>query len=180
MMDESGSVVAVTVIGGDRPRIVESVTRVLFEAGCNLEDATSTILRGHFAMMLIVKIPTGSKAEDLEQRLSVAGADLGLTVSVRPVDDAALEVTPPSHMLSVYGADHPGIVFRVAEVLANAGFNVTDLTSRVLGPGDQPLYALMMEVAGSDSEGDPTAALEGLKEELGVDITIHPIDADLL
>ena len=168
---------AVSVIGDDRPGIVAGVTKALFEAGCNLQDVSSTILRGHFSMVLIVELGEASTPEELESRLSGATSDLGLIVAVRPVGEAQHDVTAPSHMVSVYGADQPGIVFRVAERLSTLGANVTDLTSRVLGD-DQPVYALMLEVAaeGADIEG----ALETLKSEIGVDVSVHPIEADLL
>ena len=169
---------AVSVIGDDRPGIVAGVTKALFEAGCNLQDVTSTILRGHFSMVLIVQLAEGSTPEDLEEKLGSATSDLGLLVAVRPVGEAAHSVDGPTHMVSVYGADRPGIVFHVAERLSALGANVTDLTSRVLGEGDEPVYALMLEVAaaGVDIEG----ALETLKSEIGVDVSVRPIEADLL
>ena len=46
---------SVTVVGQDRPGIVAAVAEALYDLGCNLEDATSTILRGHFSMMLVVE-----------------------------------------------------------------------------------------------------------------------------
>ena len=61
---------AVTAIGADRPGIVAAVTGVLMEHGCNLEDTSMTILRGHFAMMLVVAGPQTSSASDLEAALS--------------------------------------------------------------------------------------------------------------
>jgi glycine cleavage system transcriptional repressor len=170
--------VAVTVIGNDRPGIAAGVTRVLYETGCNLEDVTSTILRGHFAMMLVVRPPEGTDATALEEALAPAASDLGLTVTARPVEDVHVEVAPPTHMVSVYGADRPGIVYRVTQLLSDAGANITDLTSRVIGEEQAPVYALMVEV--SAPEGDVEARLVELKEELGVDITVHPIEPDLL
>lgn len=170
------SLVAVTVIGGDRPGIVAGVTKALFEAGCNLQDVSSTILRGHFSMVLIVQLGDDDAAE-LETKLSEATASMGLLTAVRPVDEAHASVGAPTHMVSVYGADRPGIVFHVADRLSLLGANVTDLTSRVLGE-TEPVYALMLEVAASglDIEG----ALETLKSELGVDVSVHPIEADVL
>lgn len=53
----SDHLLALTVIGSDRPGIVAGVAKVLYELGCNLEDATSTILRGHFSMMLVIRAP---------------------------------------------------------------------------------------------------------------------------
>ena len=173
----TGQIVAVTVIGDDRPGIVAAVTSALYEAGCNLEDVTSTILRGHFAMVLIVR--STRPVDELETRLHSAGDSLGLTVAVRPVDDLETAVASPTHVVSVYGADRPGIVSRVSEALAGGGANITDLTSRVIGGDEAPVYALMLEVSVPiDTSVD--AILDPLRAELDVDITSRVLDADVL
>ena len=168
---------AVTVVGQDRPGIVAGVTRALYDAGCNLEDVTSTILRGHFSMVMIVHGPEDASDDHLRSALAAVTDDLGIAVTVNPVSDVHGEPAAPTHMVSVYGADRPGIVFKVAELLANKNANITDLTSRVLGPDDAPVYALMLEVA-----LDPAveAELSVLGSELGVEVTVHPLDADVL
>ena len=172
------SLVAVTVVGVDRPGIVAAMTKVLYDRGCNLEDVSSTILRGHFSMMLLVHVPASVDAETLEGELDRAGKGLGLTVTVRPVEETTSEVPSPSHMVSVYGADKPGIVFKVAETLAAAGANITDLTSRVIGEGSAPVYAVMLEVVFPEGT-DPDSVLS-LRDELDVDVSVHPVEADLL
>lgn len=171
--------VAVTVVGNDRPGIVASVTQALYELGCNLEDATSTILRGHFSMMLVVRPPEGTDAGLIDERLQGVGQTLGLVVSARPVEEAEARTVQPTHMVSVYGADRPGIVFRVAEALAGGGSNITDLTSRLIGSDEQPVYAVMMEVAVTD-ENATADALDRLREELGLDVSLRPLETDLL
>ncbi|MBU1209467.1 MAG: ACT domain-containing protein [Proteobacteria bacterium] len=45
--------VAVSIIGRDRPGIVASVSKVLFQNRCNIEDLSQTAIRGQFAMILI-------------------------------------------------------------------------------------------------------------------------------
>jgi len=176
------SLAAVTVIGNDRTGIVAAVTRVLFETGCNLEDATSTILSGHFSMMLIVSLPDDSASESVEERLASVASELDLVITVRDVHDAHLGVAEPTHIVSVYGGDRPGIVYRVAEQLAAAGVNITDLSSRVIGSESSPVYALMLEVA---AKPETTRALleddlSELKSELGVDISVNEIESDIL
>lgn len=177
-MATSARLIAVTVVGVDRPGIVAAITRVLYERGCNLEDVSSTILRGHFSMMLVVGAPGDLDPAALEDELAAAGTDLGLTVTVRPVEMASPEVAQPTHMLSVYGADQPGIVFRVATSLADAGVNITDLTSRVIGEPSAPVYALMLEVVVPD--GLNPDSLLSLGSDLDVEVSIHPVEADLL
>lgn len=174
-----GTLLAVTAIGNDRRGIVAAVTRALFELGCNLEDATSTILRGHFAMMLVVSAPPGLAPEEVERRLRTIARDMHLVITARPVEVADLEVTPPTHVVSVYGSDKPGIVFEITDFLANKGANITDLTSRIIGSEDHPIYALMLEVALPD---DPSfgESLRSLSDRMGVDVSIHPIEPDIL
>ena len=166
-----------TAVGNDRPGIVAGVTRVLFDAGCNLLDATSTILHGHFSMMLIVTMPSGLSPEELESRLGTVAHELSLSITARAVDQAPEDVPEPTHMVSVYGADRPGIVFRVAQHLAAAGVNISGLSSRVIGSSDQPVYALLLEVA---SDEDLGSGIETLREQLDMDVSVHPIDSDVL
>jgi glycine cleavage system transcriptional repressor len=172
--------VAVTVIGNDRPGIVAAVTRTLYEAGCNLEDVTSTILRGHFSMMLFVRVPDDVEAPDLEERLEPVSREMSLVITVRAVGETPVEVAAPTHIVSVYGSDQPGIVYRVAELLARDDANVTDLTSRVIGSEEHPVYALMLEVALSGSSDQIERDLSTLKSELGVEVTVRPLETDLL
>ena len=170
---------AVTVVGTDRPGIVAGVTKTLYEVGCNLEDASSAILRGHFTMTLIVGIPGEMTAETLEYLLQPVAAQHSLVVTVRPVEAVHARPVAPSHMVSVYGADKPGIVFRVAEMLTEVGANITDLTSRVIEGGDEPVYALMLEVAVPDPD-EANRALDALHAELDLEVRIQALDTSVL
>ena len=175
--------VAITAIGADRPGIVAEVTGVLVEQRGNLEDTSMTILRGQFAMMLVVDVPDDVSAADLESALEPVADRLELVVVARPARDV-----PPAARegeeweVSVYGADRPGIVHRVAALLAGRGVNIVDLSTRVIGEPDRPVYAMLLEVvvpAGVDAE-DLSRELHELAGELGVDCSLHPAEADIL
>lgn len=168
----------VTVVGDDRPGIVAGVTEALYGLGCNLEDVSSTILRGHFTMMLLVHRPDKVSVDEAEAALRPAAERLDLLVRVAEVGESHPEITPPTHVVSVYGADKPGIVFTVAQVLAGSGVNITDLRSRVLDADGDAAYVLMMEVAAGDEDLD--ALLDGLRDEMDVDISINRLETELL
>jgi glycine cleavage system transcriptional repressor len=175
---------AVSTIGRDRPGIVAGVTEVLLEHEANVEDSQMTILRGHFTMMLIVSVPEGGAA-GLRDGLERAGRELGLeAVSVAEVAEAAPGVeAEPSHIVTVYGVDHPGIVHAVATALAGADVNITDLNTRLVSEeGAEDLYAMMLEVA--LPSGLSPSALESLLEaprrEQGVEVTIRELERDEL
>lgn len=171
------TLLAVTVIGHDRPGIVAQATLLLAGVGANLEDSTMTILRGHFAMVLLARTPTDVPV--VEQALAPLGADGSLLVSVREVpEEAAPEALGPAYLLSVHGADRPGIVSSVTGVVAAAGGNITDLSTRLTGD----LYVLLAEVdlpAGADPER-LVADLTRTAQALGVEVSLRPLDTDML
>ncbi|MBV9412593.1 MAG: ACT domain-containing protein [Acidimicrobiia bacterium] len=174
---------AVSAVGADRPGIVAAVTGVFLEHGCNLEDTSMTILRGHFAMMLVVAAPDGLEQKALEHALGAPASNFELVVAVRAIDDD-IPRSPEGDAwtVSVYGADRPGIVHRVASELADNGVNIVDLSTRVIGDAERPVYAMILEVtlpAGADVT-TLQSRLAGLAGDLGVECSLHPSEADIL
>lgn len=167
---------AITVLGHDRPGIIAEVTKALASLGGNLEDSSMTLLRGHFAMTLIVNGHT--TADEAVAALDALTAD-GLTVSVLPVKDDARSSTGSNvYLLSVHGADRPGIVSSITSVVAAHGGNIVDLTTR-LGTN---LYLLTAEVElGGNVNVD--ALVRELKETaqgIGVDVSFLPAEIDTI
>ena len=172
---------AVSAIGRDRPGIVAAVTGVLLRHGVNVEDTQMTILRGNFTMMLFLAAPDELDAGALERDLSAAETGLE-QLSVVELEEHG-PGPEPSHTVTVYGADHPGIVHAAASALAERGVDITDLNSRLVDEDDEAaLYLLMMEIA-----LPPGASLEELEEALaavaereGVEVTLHELERDEL
>ena len=149
---------SVTAIGRDRPGIVAGITAALLEMDGNVDDSQMSILHGQFAVMLIVSVPDIASVEELSLRLEEVGQEFDLAaITVSPVE--SLERGPgATHVLTVYGADHPGIVNGVSEIIAAAGFNITDLRTRRTGSEESPVYTLMMEIAAPTVEGTDTGS----------------------
>lgn len=173
------TVLAVSAIGADRPGIVAAVSGVILGLGGTIEDTSMTILRGHFAMMLVVAVDAG--AEDLQDALRAAVREFDLLVDVREItDDHATEPPAAPHVVSVYGADRLGIVAGVTALLAERGVNITDLRTRLSGDDDVYLMVIEVDVPADQALDDLAAALALLGEDLGVTATIHPADPDIL
>ncbi len=173
---------AVTAIGRDRPGIVAAISGALLELEGNIEDSQMSILRGHFAVMLIVRLPEAVDAGDLDARLERVRQELELeAVAVNRVDDLGVAATRPSHVITVYGADHPGIVHAVSAALAERGVNITGLETRLAGAADSPLYVMTIEVAIREvSEPDLEAALSEVADEAEVEVSLRPLAAEAL
>lgn len=173
---------ALSAVGVDRPGIVAGVTGALVELGCNLEDTSMSVLRGRFAVVMIVAGPETLEARTVEAALQTEAERLGLAVWVHEVDESeTTALAGESWTVSVHGADHPGIVHGVARALGEAGANIVDLTTRVL-PGSPPVYAMLIEVVVPDGVDGATLArdLEGRAVAMGVSCTMHPSDPDIL
>lgn len=175
----------VTALGKDRPGIVAGVTKVLYQLGCNLEDSAMTRLEGEFAVMLIFSSPSRVKEETLRKGFGPLERGLKLAVHLKRLTKP--ETIRPrtqgrTYLISVYGADRPGIVFRVSEALARAGINIIDVhthRSAVKGPS---LYLLLLEV---ELPVRVTAeSLEGRLTQLGkalaVEVSLRPSEATVL
>jgi len=163
--------VAVTVVGADRPGIVAEVAGAVAEQGGNLEDSSMTLLRGHFAMTLIAEV---DDAAQLEERLAhLAAEDLSVTVIDVPGDDTASS-RPARYLLSLHGADRPGIVSATARAIASGGGNIVDVTTRL---GSQ-LYVMTAEVEFADDAAAEAVigALGQVAQQLGVQLSLVALD----
>ena len=171
---------AITVLGHDRPGIIAETTSRLADLGLNLEDSTMTLLRGHFAMMLICagQAPEASIIRALEPLT----ADGTLTVTVREVpaeqQPASAQPAPAQWVLTVHGGDRAGIVSSIIAHVASVGGNITDLTTRLAGD----LYLLVAEIdlpAGVDVEA-LQREIASEASRLGVGAALRPVEADEL
>jgi glycine cleavage system transcriptional repressor len=174
---------ALSAIGRDRPGIVAEVTAVLLEHHVNVEDSQMSILRGHFAMMLIVAAPDGLERDRLAADLDAVAARLELeALALRDVGELEAPGPEPSHMVTVYGVDHPGIVHGTAAALAERGVDITDLNTRLVEEDGEPLYVLMMEVAVPAGVGaaEIEVALDDVATREGVEVTLRELEQDVL
>src|SRR5215217_3107955 len=170
---------ALSAIGRDRPGIVAEVTRALLGHSLNITDSQMAVLGGRFTMMLIVTAPEGTDLDLVREELARTSDRLALdAVSLSPLAEGG-EAPPaePSHIVTVYGVDHPGIVHAISARLAARDVNVTDLETRLVG---EELYAMVLEVAlpARLSEDDVRALLDEVAAEQGVEVTIRPLEAD--
>jgi glycine cleavage system transcriptional repressor len=171
---------AVTIISKDRPGIVADTTEILFRLGCNIEDSSCTMLGGDFAMILIVTHEKPFTKSRLSDEFRVLQERTGLVVHLRTLHED--EIYPVKNegelcLISVYGSDQPGIVYRVTRALADLKVNITDLNTRLTGTKDAPVYILMLEaiLPQNLSIEDTSELLEPLRRELAVEIGVRAI-----
>lgn len=178
----------VSAIGEDRPGIVAAVTEALYKLGCNLEDTSMTILEHEFAMILIVAGDGKLSAGKIDKAFGAARRKLGLSIFVKELSPLhhprqhPRQKEIPSFILSVSGADNPGIVYKVARLLSSKKINITDLSSKVVGGLRKPVYLMFLEMG--VPQPVKRAALEkelaSLAKKIGVEIRLRPVESQEL
>jgi glycine cleavage system transcriptional repressor len=166
---------AVTAMGPDRPGLVAALAEVVRDHGANVGDVAMTALSGHVAIVLQVR--TDRDVADLADALGRATGDLDLAVTVRPATDDG-PPPPPTHLLSVYGEDHPGLLAGVTRVLADAGATIVDLTSRLLDDDDPPTWAVSIELVADREDADLAQRLIAACDDLQVEHQLRRIDGE--
>ncbi len=171
---------AVTIIGKDRPGIVAGAAEVLYRLGCNIEDSSSTMLGGEFAMILIVSREKPFSKSRLLDEFKSFGKSMQVSVFVRTLKGSEIRreaLTGELCMVSVYGSDRPGIVYRVTKELADHNVNISDMNTKLVGTVENPVYVMMLEAVlpdGMEIE-DVSRLLEKLKKELNVEIGVRSV-----
>lgn len=170
------------VVGKDRPGIVAEVSRILFELGCNIEDSTCTILSGQFAMILVISHPRMSRSAEIDPSFEEVRLKTGLAINVHALkeDEVVREkrFSGRPHIISVYGADRPGIVYSVTRELAARRVNITDLNTQVVGSRERPVYVMVLE-ADIPEETDMKELereFDRIRRELNISISLRPIE----
>lgn len=114
-----------TVIGSDRPGLVESVAQLVTGHGGNWLESRMARLGGQFAGILRVEVPQEQEGPLLRALESLRAQ--GLTVVAQGDQAPPVTSTARTNVLEVVGQDRPGIVNQISRVLAKHGVNVEDL-----------------------------------------------------
>jgi glycine cleavage system regulatory protein len=161
-----------TLLGPDRPGLVEMVAGVVAAHGGNWLESRMTRLAGHFAGILRAEVPPERLGEVMAALAALEKQGLQVT--------AAGAAPPPANLpertmsLELVGLDRPGIVREISQLLAASGVNVEELiTNRKSAPMSAEMLfeaRAHVRVPASTNLASLQAALERLANDLVVEI----------
>ncbi len=167
-----------TAAGPDRTGLVADLTEFLLKHGANVEDSRMAVLGGDFAVILLFTA-TEEAIRAIESEKERLAEKTGLTIFLRRTQarsQAAREgLVWNIHAVSL---DHPGIVHKLAQAVAERGMNILELRSWI-SPAPvsaAPLFSLVMKVT-VPAGAKPSSLRESLRrlgDQMGVDIEVHP------
>jgi glycine cleavage system regulatory protein len=155
-----GRSLVVTVIGDDRPGIVETLSRTITGHGANWLESRMARLAGKFAGVLRVEVAEAGEAALREALIGLAAE--GLRVVAEP-SAAAAEPAARGVTLELVGTDHPGIVRAVSRTLAAHGVNVEELVTELV---DAPMSGEQLFRASARLHLPERTALDTLRTDL--------------
>ncbi len=180
--------IVLTGVGRDRVGIVAELTEALFALGCNLLDSSMTLLRGEFAIILMISLPEHLSIKDFTKAVELLQKRLGFALHIRELAEDELQPDNESrngYIISVYGADKPGIVSGVTKKLADLGLNITDVETKrtsfaqpEAGREASLVFIMVLEVTAPPEikSEQLTKEMKVIASHLGVDVSVQEWD----
>lgn len=161
-----------TVIGDDKPGLVEELATAISAHGGNWLESSMAQLSGKFAGIVEVAVP----ADRIPELRTALTKLIGLKVSAETAGTQKSALAGRRLTLHLVGHDRIGIVREVSQVLAHHAVNVEDLHTRT---GSAPMSAEILFHCEAELTAAPDfdaralkAALERISDDLMVDIVL--------
>lgn len=163
-----------TVLGDDKPGIVEQLSELILAAGGNWEESRMARLAGKFAGVLRIRVDA-DRAEPLAASLTSMRTG-GLMVVVEPSAD--IQAGPFRTLrLELLGNDHPGIIRDISRALTERQVNIEELETNVTSApmSGEPLFRAraVLRIPPTMTLDALVGVLEALAGELMVDLAIE-------
>jgi glycine cleavage system regulatory protein len=164
-----------TLIGPDRPGLVEALARSIAAHDANWLESRMSRLAGKFAGILLVDVPD-DQAEALTRSLRELQSE-GLTVVIEHSTEEEAPRDWVGLQLSLVGQDRPGIIRDISRALAGRGVNVEELSTGCTSApmsGEALFHATArLQVPKGAPLEELREALEALANDLMVDLTLR-------
>jgi glycine cleavage system regulatory protein len=166
-----------TIIGLDRPGLVQLVASRVADHGGNWLESRMCHLGGQFAGIARVEAPA-ERVSELRQALKRLETE-GLRVSVDSGEVSKSVAGGISATIELVGHDRPGILRNVTTVLAAHDVNVEELSSECIsapmGGGTLFQARVRVSVPAAVKLEAVRADLEKIAADLMVDLTLRPV-----
>jgi glycine cleavage system transcriptional repressor len=167
----------VFVLGPDRPGIIASISRVLFDQGCSLEDVSQTILQSEFLGIFVTSVEANRDENNILKALRTVLEPLRLLVHLKPMQNniPTDHVPAESFIITTVGPDKPGLISGISSVLADYKVNIANLKAVSRIHQNPPHYVTIYEVdipSAADFDVLRSELFERARQ-LGLDINIQ-------
>ena len=172
----------ISAIGGNRPGLVEELTRQIYLSGINVENSSMTLLGGHFSLMIHIIAEEQTIQNVLADRLRSIEAETEISTHIFRAPEkfsGTEEGAKPQYAIRVRGDNRSGILYKTSSFLARRGVNILEMYTSVEKPsqGRSPLFLMYTRIEAPE-DLDPNeflVNLEHLASELHESMTLTRI-----
>lgn len=170
--------IVLSMLAEDRPGIVEELSEVALENGANWLESRMAQLAGQFSGLVLMEVSDDRQTDLLDALHHWAADDVQILIKQGTSRD--LESPGAGVTISLDGADHPGLVHQLSELLASHDVNIVELETdqHAAAMSGQPIFTAQIQAVlptelSVQALGD---ALGNLAEELMVEIRMQHRD----
>ena len=169
-------------MGKDKPGIVAKVSEVLFKTGCSIEGSRMSLIQGEFSIILIFSLPFDENYHQLKRELKRVEYEMDIEINIREIDNyeyqESQKAPEKTFVVNIYGADKPGIVFKISEILYKNKVNIVDLFTDVVQSDKEKVYIMSITADSSNLESiDPIRLeIEKVCKEMKLEVSIQESD----
>jgi phosphoserine phosphatase len=165
----------ISVIGEDRVGIVSEVTQFLFKKRFNIVDIEQSVIHSQFTMVLLIQ-PLRSRfhLSQLRTGLNHLAKKLDMKIVVTPLHEfkgLRLAETKKPYLLTILGADRPGVVAAFSSVLARRHCNIERI--KMIARGEFLAMEMWVDLRDTDFL-KLRAGLTDVAKKVGMDIIAQP------
>ncbi|MEN8217184.1 MAG: amino acid-binding protein [Pseudomonadota bacterium] len=148
----------ISIFCPDRTRLVSSITGSLFNLGVNLSDTSFVVLGAGAEFTTVCDSPVNQ--EELESHLralpELEGADIKVSqFSLSKIHGPNAKI---SHIITLRGANHPGLIAQLSEVIMAFDANIVRLDAETIPGNEGEQYLINLSVCIPESRVDACLA----------------------
>lgn len=171
-----------TIIGPDRPGLVELISSLVAEHGGNWLESRMSHLGGHFAGILHIHVPSEKEKALVAALQAIDPRELNIVVHRGNL--TATDCDKNLSMLEIVGQDRPGIVRQISQALAEYGVNVEELHTECSSApmsGETLFKArVKLHIPASSKRSELQKQLEKIAQDLMVDFSFQELRNDAM
>ncbi len=171
--------------GVDRKGIVFNLSKILKKHNFNIEDSAMLMLRHTFSVVMLLSNQERPEKKKLNKELQAFMKKFSMAVEISNITEKEMieyKEEGNSYIISISGADRPGIVKTMTGILYKNGVNIIDLETKSSQKVEPAAYYMILEVAiplGLDINM-LERELKDAGRKIGVHVNINKMESSIL
>ncbi|WP_026959472.1 MULTISPECIES: glycine cleavage system protein R [Aliagarivorans] len=158
----------VTAVGTDRPGIVNQLTQLASQCGCNIVDSRMALFGSEFTLIMLLSGEHNAMLQ-IETRLPIMAQQLQLLTVLKPTTPHTQLDYHTTALLQLTITDSPGVISQVTQLISDHGLDLVGLKSNLFSEqGNEMLSAEFEAKLSTDADHKLLSAdYDRLCEKLG-------------